>query len=74
MEKYPVLSPLEDFYLNAFYFLDPSRNVSMQIGLIPLNEYLSYYECFGAPDSIESFCRIIRQIDIGYVAIARKNG
>lgn len=63
----PALEPGDEFYLRAFWDLNTTRQIGMDLGPIPWNRIVEYGERAGLDhDLINPFVRIIRLMDAAY--------
>ncbi len=66
----------EDLYdvWDGFQFLSPSRPVGMDVGAIPVSEYLAYYhDLMGSRgEALERQVRLTRAVDVEFLAWNRE--
>lgn len=55
------------WYLEAFSFLSSGRPVGLGPGPIPLQDMLIYAEHLGLVGRMDTFLRVMRALDIGYL-------
>lgn len=65
----PALQPQNRLFLEAFYDLNPSRQIGMTIGPIPCSEVLAYVQLLGdyTADERLRLLRIVRRLDSAYM-------
>lgn len=57
-----------EWYIEAFFLLNSSRQTGMSVGHIPLSEIIKYGETFGTMgESLKDFCTIITGLDSAYL-------
>lgn len=65
----PTLQQQNRHFLEAFYDLNPSRQIGMTIGPIPCSEVLAYVQLLGdyTADERLRLLRVVRRLDAAYM-------